>query len=153
LFRFGSASLVGLKRDVLDESKEREGAPAIRDLSPEDGAIWEEGPVEHHEDEGKRTQARKQKLQVGCQRGVEGSGAQGRIAQEATETLVGGAVALGGTGEGAGEATQREGAAGEEGRAQTKEVIALVSVPRETQPVDKGTECGNMKVEHGLLLS
>jgi hypothetical protein len=129
---------------VEHEGEEGERATAVGDLGPEKGTPREKEPIEHDGDEGDGAETGEQKLQVSGEGLVLGGLVEIWIAQEATQPFVGGAMAAVGAGKRAGKATDREGAALEEGSAKPQEVLALVAVPRQGKVVDEGAKCGNM---------
>jgi hypothetical protein len=94
LLGLGPAPLVVGEGNVLHERKERKGAAPIGDLGPEDRPAGQKGPVEHHEHEGDGPETGEQKREMSRQRRVEGSGAEGGIAEKATEPFVGGTMVL-----------------------------------------------------------
>jgi ribosome assembly protein YihI (activator of Der GTPase) len=90
---------------VLHEGKEGKCPAPVGDLGPEDRPSRQKGPVEHHRDERDDAQARQQKGEVSGQRRVEGSRAEGGIAEETTEPFIGGTVVLGRPGDRTSEAS------------------------------------------------
>lgn len=87
------------------------------------------------------------------ERGVEGSRAEGGIAEKTTEPFVGGTMILRRAGNRASKASDGQGAALDDSGAEADEIVLLVSVPGQMKTVDKGAEGANMSMEHGLLLS
>jgi hypothetical protein len=153
LLGFGTLGLFPVHGELLHEGEEGQRPPPVRNLGPEDRPSVDEGPVEHHGHERDRPEAGEHEGEVSGERRVEGSRAEGRIAEKATQPLIGGAKALRGAGDGTSEPSDGKRAGMDHRGAQADEIGLLVSVPGQTEAVDKGAEGANMSMEHGLLLS